>query len=283
MLKFFTFTLFLLLTTNTFANQTASLAESQSAIQSPEGKAAFARIMDGESDPTLGEQLPNGITQDELSKLVFKIPFSKVQKESKCEFGSLAAYPWPGQPDFYIGVGSKINCDDVTNAPAKIYLTIFKIIKPHQFNVIAHAAHPFIFSSKDSDSNELNYNELVRIDHSKFQIAADQKAFGIRIATNQGYAGGFSHNQNIVLFIIKNNTLIPILNEPIYVLNNLAGEWNKDGTRKHDIQEQEWAVIIKATTHNGYYDLALKKIKGGHEIANFIWDGNNYKKINAPT
>jgi hypothetical protein len=278
MIKHLILTSLLLLTANVYATTATSLSKSQDAIQSSEGKAAFRRIMDGASNLQLGEKLPEGITQNELSQIIFQQPFSKVSKDSSCEFGGLAAYPWPGQTDLYIGIGSQTNCDATTQAPAKIYLTVFQITKPHQFKIIAHSASPFVFSSKDSDGNELNYDELVRIDHTQFRIAPTQYAFGIRVAANQGYAGGFSYNENLVLFVIKDNIFLPVLNEPIYELKNFAGEWNKDGTRQHDIQEQEWVVIIKPTLHEGHYGLTLKKTKGGQGSTDFIWSNNSYRK-----
>lgn len=278
MIRNIIFTAILLLTPNVFATAAGSLTKSQAVIQSSEGKAAFKRIMEGESNLQLGEKLPDGITQDELSQLVFKQPFSKVNKNPDCEFGGLAAYPWPGQTNFYIGVGSLSHCSGATDAPAKIYLTVFQMSKPHEFKIIAQTSQPLVFSAKDEDDIELNYDELIRIDHSQFRIAPDQYAFGIRVAANQGYAGGFSYSENLILFVIKNNTLVQVLNEPIYVLKNLAGDWNKDGTRQHEIQEQEWVVIIKPTMHGGHFDLTLKKTKGGQGSTDFIWDNSSYKK-----
>ncbi len=103
-----------------------------------------------------------------------------------------------------------------------------------------------------SDSHEKRFllpkERYKEFDLASYRISDTQTAFGIRVGTNDGYASGFGYFEVLTLFMVDNNQIINILSEPIYFYQNLAGEWNKDGTRQHALYEGE--NVLLAETFN---------------------------------
>jgi hypothetical protein len=42
-------------------------------------------------------------------------------------------------------------------------------------------------------------------------------------------------------------------------MSDLAGDWNSDGTRNHETNEQKWIVKIDSKSVDGYYNLIIKE------------------------
>lgn len=268
----------LFIATSILAKDVKTFEESQRVIESAEGKAAFAREIGGKNNLDFGEKLPPGVTDDELSQLVFKKSYSQITKNAKCEFEGLAAHSWPGRPELYVGIGATNYCNaSPSDDHAKIYITVFKINKPHDFEIVARNEKQFIFDYKDDALEETNaFDELVRLDHATFRIAPNKYAFGVRIANNHGYSDGFAHNQNLVLFTLNGKTITSVLNQPIYILEDLAGDWNSDGTRQHSVDEQEWMVDIIPKLHNQHFDVVMKQSRGGRKVSHLAWINGEY-------
>ncbi|WP_156912916.1 hypothetical protein [Methylocaldum szegediense] len=135
--------------------------------------------------------------------------------------------------------------------------------------------------SEDKD-NESRYalffpEEIYRFDFAKYAITKSNIAFGIRSGISKGYAGGGGNFQILTLFAVVDGELRAIFSEPIYYFQDIAGDWNEDGTRNHNIYEGENIVIVSEATANGYFKLLVKpkkivksKKKPWHK--SFRWD-----------
>lgn len=57
-----------------------------------------------------------------------------------------------------------------------------------------------------------------------------------------GYAGGFATYVSSHIFKIQGKTITPMASGPYFVLGNYAGDWNKDQTRQHNLEEKFYGV-----------------------------------------
>ena len=269
------------ITTEIVSMKANSLSHSKQLITSRDGVKAFNNQIEGQPLKNISKSLPADITLDELSQLVFKKSYNQIIKSTETECRALLMQQWPGRAGIYIGVGEIKDLSNDIDVPAQIFITLFKINKPHNFEIISRTEKPFTFMienpAKIEDfDNENPLDELVRIDCAPFQIAPKEFAFGLRLACNKGYSGGFAQFHNLILFSIKDKSLVPILNIPIYSLQNLAGNWNENGTREHYIIEKEWVVCLTEKKHNGYFDLQIKQKKLKNKSYQFIWTNGKY-------
>lgn len=120
---------------------------------------------------------------------------------------------------------------------------------------------------------EYALGDLDRLDIANYQLNQHTKAFGLRLNTSAGFAGGGQSRQNMTLFAILNGKLKPVLNVPTYSFSDIAGSWNVDGTRQHDIEQSEYILIITKQKTNGFYDILWKeKNKKQTENKRYRWD-----------
>ncbi len=264
-------------------SKTHNLHQSKQCIQSPDGIKAFVDQIEGGCQKNIGKNLPKEITIDELSQLVFKKSYQQMIKNPNIECNTLIMQKGPGRLDYYIGVGEIKDAGyDHINDPAQIFITLFKIKKPHHFEIVAHTQTPFRFEIdnptkiEDFEDGQV-LDEFVRIDCAMYQIAPQDFAFGLRLARNEGYSGGFAQFHNLILFVVKDTKIVPVLNVPIYCLQNLAGDWNEDGTRQHFVTEREWVVCVTNKKHNGYFDLQIKQKKTKKMPYRFIYNDGKYR------
>lgn len=100
--------------------------------------------------------------------------------------------------------------------------------------------------------------DLDRLDLANYHLSPTIPAFGVRYSTSVGYAGGGASHQGITLFAVIDGKLKPVLQLPlIYNYENLAGEWHKDGTRGHDIEESNGILKISNHSTAGFADIVL--------------------------
>jgi hypothetical protein len=120
-------------------------------------------------------------------------------------------------------------------------------------------------------------------DFAPFKISDNQTAFGLRVGNGQGYAGGFGYFEVLTLFTIDNNQIINVLAEPIYFYQNIAGDWNKNGTRQHDLYEGENVLAVLPSKTYGYYDLQIKSLDSEWERV-LAWNDSQkrYLPIDVP-
>lgn len=251
------------------------LAESRE-VTSLKGKTVFDQGIGGRDNKDLRKPLPDGVTHDELIKL---LAGDRNGDNEVVTFDHAIACVWPGRPKLFIGIGANKDGEGI-----HISVVAFSIKKPHDFEVVAHTHMPCkidYIEKKGSGRLAPNgtFNELVRFDESIYKIAPDEYACGLRLAHNQGYAGGFAHFENLILFALKDKTLVPILNHPIYSLENYAGQWHDDGSREHFVTEIEWDFKFSRTKRNNHFDIQLKtkqKINNKHKKSHLVWNDGQY-------
>ena len=106
-----------------------------------------------------------------------------------------------------------------------------------------------------------------RLDFAAYRLNDKTDAFGLRLQNTVGYAGGGSLEEFMVLFAVIEGRLKPVLNANTFTLENIAGSWNKDGTRQHDVYTDTYILKMSPQQHNGFYDIigerkALKTVNG---------------------
>ncbi len=104
---------------------------------------------------------------------------------------------------------------------------------------------------------------LLRWDMADYRLNADTLAFGIRTASFHGYAGGGAWTNGLTLFAVVKGQLRPVLQVPIYAFEDLAGEWNADGTRQRHVTESMAVLVMQKQQQHGYHDI-LWRGRSGH-------------------
>ena len=240
-----------------------SLGEMDNVIKYSEGKALIREQLRGlNSKSPFGTALPSWITTKELSKLI-------APNEQFSHHTLLGMKPWRKEEHTSVAIGcysdEKIEkrerpfCSE-----GNVYLAIFKNKK-----LIARTSKP-IDIEVNFDNTKLmlplpddkltNPHQYVKFDFAPYKIKKDKFAFGVRVSWFSGFAGGGASLEALVLFVQKNDKLIQIFSEPMYAFSDIAGEWNEDSTRKHQIDEEKNILIVQKRMTNGYYDLKVKSL-----------------------
>ena len=138
---------------------------------------------------------------------------------------------------------------------------------------------PDSMEDEKNKGDERDYpGEFYRLDFANYAITNDNTAFGFRSGINIGYSGGGANYQILTLFAVIDGNLRVIFSEPIYYFQNIAGNWNEDGTRNHDIYEGENTVSVLKSATDGYFKLLVKSKKERYRKI-FHWDPNTKKYV----
>lgn len=121
-------------------------------------------------------------------------------------------------------------------------------------------------------------SEIYKLDFAKYAIADGNIAFGIRSGMNEGYSGGGASFQFLTLFAVIDGELRAIFSEPMYYFKDIAGNWNDDGTRNHDVYEGENTVSVSEAKVNGYFKLIVKSKKKPWRKS-FRWNPNTQRYV----
>ncbi|HTA65371.1 MAG TPA: hypothetical protein VK753_07695, partial [Xanthomonadaceae bacterium] len=117
-----------------------------------------------------------------------------------------------------------------------------------------------------------------RFDFAAYRISPTQTAFGVRVSWSESYAGGGADFMGILLFVQDGDRLRNILAEPIYYMKNLAGDWHKDGTRSHDIEEGQAAIVMLPHQTHGHFDLRISTSQPKSRL-DFAWDDRDGRYV----
>lgn len=264
------------------AIKTNNLHESKETLTSTEGIKVFEDQIEGKTLNNITKSLPSTITLDELSTLVFKKSYQQIIKNKQIECQALLFQKYPGKPNFYIGIGALRASDWST--PLQIFITTFKIPKPHSFEIISQCQKPYTFSLENLTNiegfdPEYQCDQFIRFDGARYQISPEEFAFGLRLAHNEGYAGGFAQFHNLILFTLKNKTVTPVLNIPIFSLEEYAGDWHEDGTREHFVTEREWVLCVTEKKQNEHFNVQVKQKKANTSYQ-LAWNSGKYTLVN---
>lgn len=132
----------------------------------------------------------------------------------------------------------------------------------------------------ENHTDETVLGKLSRLDFAPYQLNENTRAFGVRYTAIVGYSGGGAFNQAMTLFAVLNGKLRPVLTTDTYAFEDLAGEWNKDGSRQHHVQSAEYILKISPQKTHGFYDIIWRETrskKPQQKIFKWLPEKQSYK------
>jgi hypothetical protein len=266
-----------------FAEGTAkSVSQVQSMLKTPEARANWDEQMLGKPAPDgLGVKLPDGISADALVLLM--LPKSEVTRVQL-----VGAKPWPRRKDSYVVIVCTRAPDEPAqreeqcasergNAAPNVYVGVVEYLPGGEPKLIA-ASGPVTrkidwsatdlpaapVAAEDDPKGMIAPERWQRFDLAPYQIRSDTYAFGLRTSWSEGYSGGGAAFEALYLFAIQGDKLQVVMAEPMSAFQDIAGDWNPDKTRQHDIYEDAKVLVVQPKQATaGYYDLVLKSRLGG--------------------
>lgn len=255
----------------TYANTVQNLDSVPNAIQHPEGKQIFAEQMVGVTPAKGFGELPQGLAERQWIAWV-------APNEDPKNLILTGAKAW-GKDGKYIGVAcfadnqadaeqakkyADNNCPENYDSGRanKLYLGIF-YWQNQQLKPVARSEKPLGQLSEwnkaaDKESDDESVRALAyytKLDLAPYLIAPETMAFGVRGGYSDAYSGGGAFYEVLELYTIKDSKIINVFSDLVYQYQDIAGDWNNDGTRQHDISESKSIVKIRRTRTEGFYDL----------------------------
>ncbi len=256
-----------------FATTVQNLDAVPSAIQHTEGKQIFAEQMAGATPAKGFGELPQGLSENQWIGWV-------APNENPNNLILTGAKAW-GKEGKYIGIAcfadnqadagqAKKYADNTcpenyNNGRAnKLYLGVFSW-QNQQLQPIARSEKPLNQISawnkaaeKESDDESVRpLAYYTKLDLAPYRIAPDTLAFGVRGGYSDAYSGGGAFYEVLELYTIKDSKIINVFSDLVYYYSDIAGDWNKDGTRQHDISESKYILKLRAAKTQGFYDLEV--------------------------
>lgn len=266
-----------------FAQDTAkSVGQVQSMLKTPEARANWDEQMLGKPAPDgLGVKLPDGLNRDALAALL-------VPKPELGRVSLVGAKPWPRRKDsFVVIVCTRAEGDaapreqecqrsDGDRAQPKVYVGVVDLVPGGEPKLVAASgaidrkvdwsggdlpAAPN--AAEEAPDGLLPPERWQRFDLAPYQIRADTYAFGLRASWSEGYSGGGAAFEALYLCAMQGDKLRVVMAEPMSAFQDIAGDWNPDKTRNHDIYEDAKVLVVQAKATGGYFDLVLKSRLSG--------------------
>lgn len=256
-----------------FATTVQNLDAVPGAIQHTEGKQIFAEQMAGATPAKGFGELPQGLSENQWIGWV-------APNENPNNLILTGAKAW-GKDGKYIGVAcfadnqadagqAKKYADNTcpenyNNGRAnKLYLGVFSW-QNQQLQPIARSEKPLNQISawnkaaeKESDDESVRpLAYYTKLDLAPYRIAPDTLAFGVRGGYSDAYSGGGAFYEVLELYTIKDSKIINVFSDLVYYYSDIAGDWNKDGTRQHDISESKYILKLRSAKTQGFYDLEV--------------------------
>ncbi|MDV1855470.1 hypothetical protein RZR38_06820 [Citrobacter freundii] len=260
-----------------FATTVQNLDAVPGAIQHTEGKQIFAEQMAGATPAKGFGELPQGLSENQWIGWV-------APNENPNNLILTGAKAW-GKDGKYIGVAcfadnqadagqAKKYADNTcpenyNNGRAnKLYLGVFSW-QNQQLQPIARLEKPLNQISawnkaaeKESDDESVRpLAYYTKLDLAPYRIAPDTLAFGVRGGYSDAYSGGGAFYEVLELYTIKDSKIINVFSDLVYYYSDIAGDWNKDGTRQHDISESKYILKLRSAKTQGFYDLEVVNLQ----------------------
>ena len=157
--------------------------------------------------------------------------------------------------------------DGAWQLAAEPYTVMFKTQEEQTEQDIQRSA----FSLKNHRGNTV-IGTPDRLDLAPYQLNENTRAFGVRYTAHVGYAGGGAMNQAMTLFAVLDGKLKPVLTVETYQFENLAGDWNPDGTRQHDIESTEYILKMSPKQTHDFYDIVWRETRSRRpQQKTFTW------------
>ena len=260
-----------------FATTVQNLDAVPGVIQHTEGKQIFAEQMAGATPAKGFGELPQGLSENQLIGWV-------ASNENPNNLILTGAKAW-GKEGKYIGIAcfadnqadagqAKKYADNTcpenyNNGRAnKLYLGVFSW-QNQQLQPIARSEKPLNQISAwnkaaDKESDDESVRPLAyytKLDLAPYRIAPDTLAFGVRGGYSDAYSGGGAFYEVLELYTIKDSKIINVFSDLVYYYSDIAGDWNKDGTRQHDISESKYILKLRSAKTQGFYDLEVVNLQ----------------------
>lgn len=260
-----------------FATTVQNLDAVPGVIQHTEGKQIFAEQMAGATPAKGFGELPQGLSENQWIGWV-------APNENPNNLILTGAKAW-GKEGKYIGVAcfadnqadagqAKKYADNTcpenyNNGRAnKLYLGVFSW-QNQQLQPIARSEKPLNQISawnkaaeKESDDESVRpLAYYTKLDLAPYRIAPDTLAFGVRGGYSDAYSGGGAFYEVLELYTIKDSKIINVFSDLVYYYSDIAGDWNKDGTRQHDISESKYILKLRSAKTQGFYDLEVVNLQ----------------------
>ncbi|MBA4713756.1 hypothetical protein [Citrobacter pasteurii] len=260
-----------------FATTVQNLDAVPGVIQHTEGKQIFAEQMAGATPAKGFGELPQGLSENQWIGWV-------APNESPNNLILTGAKAW-GKEGKYIGIAcfadnqadagqAKKYADNTcpenyNNGRAnKLYLGVFSW-QNQQLQPIARSEKPLNQISawnkaaeKESDDESVRpLAYYTKLDLAPYRIAPDTLAFGVRGGYSDAYSGGGAFYEVLELYTIKDSKIINVFSDLVYYYSDIAGDWNKDGTRQHDISESKYILKLRSAKTQGFYDLEVVNLQ----------------------
>ena len=260
-----------------FATTVQNLDAVPGVIQHTEGKQIFAEQMAGATPAKGFGELPQGLSENQWIGWV-------APNENPNNLILTGAKAW-GKDGKYIGVAcfadnqadagqAKKYADNTcpenyNNGRAnKLYLGVFSW-QNQQLQPIARSEKPLNQISawnkaaeKESDDESVRpLAYYTKLDLAPYRIAPDTLAFGVRGGYSDAYSGGGAFYEVLELYTIKDSKIIKVFSDLVYYYSDIAGDWNKDGTRQHDISESKYILKLRSAKTQGFYDLEVVNLQ----------------------
>ena len=260
-----------------FATTVQNLDAVPGVIQHTEGKQIFAEQMAGATPAKGFGELPQGLSENQWIGWV-------APNENPNNLILTGAKAW-GKEGKYIGIAcfadnqadagqAKKYADNTcpenyNNGRAnKLYLGVFSW-QNQQLQPIARSEKPLNQISawnkaaeKESDDESVRpLAYYTKLDLAPYRIAPDTLAFGVRGGYSDAYSGGGASYEVLELYTIKDSKIINVFSDLVYYYSDIAGDWNKDGTRQHDISESKYILKLRSAKTQGFYDLEVVNLQ----------------------
>ena len=260
-----------------FATTVQNLDAVPGAIQHTEGKQIFAEQMAGATPAKGFGELPQGLSENQWIGWV-------APNENPNNLILTGPKAW-GKEGKYIGVAcfadnqadagqAKKYADNTcpenyNNGRAnKLYLGVFSW-QNQQLQPIARSEKPLNQISawnkaaeKESDDESVRpLAYYTKLDLAPYRIAPDTLAFGVRGGYSDAYSSGGAFYEVLELYTIKDSKIINVFSDLVYYYSDIAGDWNKDGTRQHDISESKYILKLRSAKTQGFYDLEVVNLQ----------------------
>ncbi|EMO1385741.1 hypothetical protein ACV8TY_15155 [Citrobacter freundii] len=260
-----------------FATTVQNLDAVPDVIQHTEGKQIFAEQMAGATPAKGFGELPQGLSENQWIGWV-------APNENPNNLILTGAKAW-GKEGKYIGIAcfadnqadagqAKKYADNTcpenyNNGRAnKLYLGVFSW-QNQQLQPIARSEKPLNQISawnkaaeKESDDESVRpLAYYTKLDLAPYRIAPDTLAFGVRGGYSDAYSGGGAFYEVLELYTIKDSKIINVFSDLVYYYSDIAGDWNKDGTRQHDISESKYILKLRSAKTQGFYDLEVVNLQ----------------------
>lgn len=260
-----------------FATTVQNLDAVPGVIQHTEGKQIFAEQMAGATPAKGFGELPQGLSENQWIGWV-------APNENPNNLILTGAKAW-GKDGKYIGVAcfadnqadagqAKKYADNTcpenyNNGRAnKLYLGVFSW-QNQQLQPVARSEKPLNQISawnkaaeKESDDESVRpLAYYTKLDLAPYRIAPDTLAFGVRGGYSDAYSGGGAFYEVLELYTIKDSKIINVFSDLVYYYSDIAGDWNKDGTRQHDISESKYILKLRSAKTQGFYDLEVVNLQ----------------------